>query len=128
MIWFYLYHLSWSLLILIILETTFILKLKIFFHAFYFLGSINVKSNNKKGIEKDIHTLPLPTSLFWSKMNQTFSSALADQINPADLELLDSVLTEIMVNENKESDIKENENENKDDDEDKAVKVRYGIR
>lgn len=61
-------------------------------------------------------------------MNQTFSSALADQINPADLELLDSVLTEKIINENKESDIKENENENKDDDEDKAVKVRYGIR
>ena len=53
-------------------------------------------------------------------MNQTFSSALADQINPADLELLDSVLTEKIINENETK----NENENKDDDDDdKSVKV-----
>ena len=64
-------------------------------------------------------------------MSQTFSSALADLINPADLELLDTVLTEKIINENKESNDKEketkNENENKnkddDDDDDKSVKV-----
>ena len=87
-----------------------------------------MKSNNKKGIEKDTHTLPLPTSLFWTKMSQTFSNALADQINPADLELLDSVLTEKIIDEKKESRIDEvkyeNENENENEkEEDKLIKV-----
>jgi hypothetical protein len=81
-------------------------------------GSISVKSNNKKSSDKDTHALPLPTSLFWSKVSQTFSTALSDQINPADLELLDSVLTEEKTisenheDEERQSGIKENENVN----------------
>ena len=81
-----------------------------------FVGSISVKSNTKKSSDKDTHTLPLPTSLFWSKISQTFATALSDQINPADLELLDSVLSEEVIidenNEKKEKESHESENEN----------------
>ena len=81
-----------------------------------------VKSNNRKTRENSPHTLPLPTSLFWSRIRQAFSSALADLINPADLELLDSVITEEIVSDNNENENEkkngngngnDNENENK---------------
>ena len=68
-----------------------------------------MKSDTKKSSDKDTHTLPLPTSLFWSKISQTFSTALSDQINPADLEFLDSVLAEEIASESNENKDKEND-------------------
>ena len=89
-----------------------------------FSGSINLKSNNQKGAEKDTQALPPLISLFWSKMSQTFSTALADQINPADLELFDSILTKVATNDNKESIKNEIRNENKIVNEnDKSIEV-----
>lgn len=94
----------------------------------HFTGSISVKSNTKKSSDKDTHTLPLPTSLFWTKISQTFSAALSDQINPADLELLDSVLTEKEIvhesNEKKEIENDTNESGNEQENETKdSIKV-----
>ena len=86
-----------------------------------------VKSNNKKTTENSPHTLPLPTSLFWSRIRQAFSSALADLINPADLELLDSVITEEIIRDNNENENQKkngNENDNDNDNESKdSMKV-----